>query len=71
MAKIAVRINSIVTTVILKNRIDFLNFLVFLKVVKAKRKVKSAETAIKTARYLSGRIESIMKMMPIKQVEKK
>lgn len=71
MAKIAVRINSIATTVILKNRIDFLNFLVFLKVVKAKRKAKSAETAIKTARYLSGRIESIMKMMPIKQVEKK
>ena len=71
MAKIAVRINSIVATVILKNRIDFLNFLVFLKVVKAKRKVKSAETAIKTVRYLSGRIESIMKMIPIKQVEKK
>lgn len=71
MAKIAVRINSIVTTVILKNRIDFLNFLVFLKVTRANRKVRSADTAIKMVKYFSGRMESITKIIPMKQAEKK
>lgn len=56
---------------ILKNRISFLNFLAFLKVTKAKRKAKDAETAIKIAKYLSGRMESIIKMIPMKQAEKK